>query len=139
MRKKLVRGLILFALVSAFIVGCPADDEEEFIDFYNPDSGCDTSIWVYDYYGKETRVTKDEHRLYIDDDDCLIANSEVIGLNLYIDNTKIAVVRCGYTTNDQCRFFWVHHDDGRFIIITGNCTNGYKFNYSEEVYNPCHN
>jgi len=132
--------LVIIPAVIAFILcACPEDDDDlEFVEFYNPDSECDHSYWVYDVNGKETRVEKEADKLYIDDDECLVENSSVNVLDLFLDNVYIASVRCGFATETACRFFWVHRDNGRVLEITGNCNDGYSFTHSNTVYTPCH-
>lgn len=125
-------------MLAVCLAACPEDDDElEFHTFYNAESGCDSSTFIYDIYGKETRVIEDSRKLYIVDDSCKLENTRVSGLDLYIDDNHIAKVRCGYTTDGQCRYFWTHPVDGRHIVISGSCSAGYTFQYHNEQLEPC--
>lgn len=138
MDKKQVFILCILACFAILIISCPEDDDDlDFVDFYSPDSGCETSTWIYDINGKETRVRSDTKQLHINDDDCTIENSEVKAFDLYLNSNLFAKCRCAYAAEGDCRYFWVNPVDGAFVIISGNCTDGYSFTYTDVIYDKC--
>jgi len=130
-------GIMICCLLS-FMISCPEEsDDLNFHTFYNADSNCGSSSFIYDYYGKDTRVIEESRQLYVVADDCIVDNTRISGMDLYVDEQLVAKIRCGYTTDGNCLYFWTNPTDGRHMVITGNCSAGYSFSFVTEQYSPC--